>query len=186
MVISSFYKVKKKIINMQPIGCIFWGFILQLLLHLIVSIFIKECMQNVIKKEIKINAPKQRVYEALTNKEQIVKWFPTAVEGNIEAGERPIFDFGEYGKNQLYIVATNPYEYFAYKWIPGSSHFLGDVFSKAHTLVEFYIEETDGVSTLTLTESGFSDLPVELAEKALSDNTGGWEYMLGRLEKYLA
>lgn len=143
-------------------------------------------MQNVIKKEIMIKAPKKRVYEAMTDVDQIVKWFPTAVEGKIEAGERPIFDFGEYGKNQVLIIAADPYEYFAYKWIPGSKHFVGDVLSKPHTLVEFRIVEADGVSTVTLTESGFADLPAELAEKALSDNTGGWEYMLGRLEKYLA
>jgi uncharacterized protein YndB with AHSA1/START domain len=143
-------------------------------------------MQNVIKKEITINAPKKRVYEAITDVKQIVKWFPTAVEGEIEAGESPIFDFGEYGNNQVLIVATNPYEYFAYKWIPGSKHFIGDGLSKPHTLVEFNITEKNGFSTVTLTETGFATLPVELAQQALSDNTGGWEYMLGRLETYLA
>lgn len=143
-------------------------------------------MQNIIKREVTINASKEKVYEAITDAKQIVKWFPDAVEGSLAIGESPIFDFGEYGKNQVYIVDAKPYEYFAYRWIPGSRHFIGDVLTKPNTLVEFRIVEIDGVTTVTLTETGFADLPVEVAEKNFSENSGGWEYMLGRLQKYFA
>lgn len=142
-------------------------------------------MQNVIKREITIQAPKEKVYEAITDIKQIIKWFPSAVEGTLTVGDSPIFDFGEDGKNQVYIVAAKPYEYFAFRWIPGSNHFLGDVLSKPNTLVEFNIEEKNGVSKLTLTESGFANLPTEIAEQCFSDNSGGWDYMLNRLEMYL-
>ena len=143
-------------------------------------------MQNVIKREITINASKKKVYEAIADVNQIVKWFPDAVEGTLSPGERPIFDFGEYGKNQVYIVSAKPDEYFAYRWIPGSKHFIGDVLTKPNTLVEFSIVETNGVTRVTLTETGFANLPIEVAEKNFSENSGGWEFMLGRLKEYFA
>jgi len=58
-------------------------------------------MQDTIVREITVKAPKERVYTAITDPTQIIKWFPDAVEGKLEAGERPVFDFGEYGKNQI-------------------------------------------------------------------------------------
>ncbi len=143
-------------------------------------------MQDVITREITINAAKERVYQAITDEKQIVQWFPNAIEGSLAVGDRPVLDFGEHGKNQIYIVDSQPSTYFAYRWIPGSDHFLGDVLSRSNTLVEFRLEETNGVTKVTLTESGFASLPVEVAEKCFNDNSGGWEYMLGRLTKLFA
>jgi uncharacterized protein YndB with AHSA1/START domain len=142
-------------------------------------------MQNTIVKEITVKASKERVYTAITDPKQIITWFPNAIEGTLEVGERPIFDFGEYGKNQIYVEAAQPYEYFAYRWIPGANHFLGDVLTKPNTLVEFRLEEINNMTKIILTESGFASLPPEVAEQCLKDNTGGWDYMIERLQKVL-
>jgi uncharacterized protein YndB with AHSA1/START domain len=144
-------------------------------------------MQDVIQRKLTINATKQRIYTAIADPEQVVLWFPNTVEGNYSIGERPILGFGEHGRNQIYIVAAKPHEYFAYRWIPGSNHFIGDVLSMPNTLVEFRIVElSDGGCEVTLTESGFAKLPTEVAEESFKQNSGGWEYMLDRLEKYFA
>lgn len=142
-------------------------------------------MQNSITREITVKAAKERVFQAITDPAQIVQWFPNQVEGKIAKGERPIFDFGEHGKNQVYIEDVSPFTYFAYRWIPGSDHFIGDVLTKAHTLVEFMLEEVAEGTKVTLKESGFADLPAEIAEKCFKDNSGGWEYMMGRLSTLL-
>lgn len=142
-------------------------------------------MQDIIRREIKINASKQRIYEAIANPELVVRWFPSTVEGDYKVGGQPVFGFGEHGKNQIYIVDAQPYEYFAYRWVPGSNHFLGDVLTVANTLVEFRItEEKEGACKVTLTESGFANLPVELMEACFKQNSGGWDFMLDRLVKY--
>jgi len=139
-------------------------------------------MQDSIQREIAIKAPKEKVYNAIADPSQIISWFPEAIDGSLDVGERPVFDFGEYGKNQIYVEAAQPHEYFAFRWVPGGNHVLGDVLTMPHTLVEFRIAESEGVTTVTMVESGFSSLPAEIAEKNLQQNTSGWEYMLGRLE----
>ena len=144
-------------------------------------------MQNIIQREISINAPREQIYEAISSPEKVVLWFPETVEGSYTTGEQPIFGFGEHGKNQVYIVDAVPVEYFAFRWVPGGNHFIGDVLSVATTLVEFRIsEEQDGACTVSLTETGFASLPHAIAESSFNQNSGGWDFMLGRLESYFA
>ena len=141
-------------------------------------------MKDAINREITINASKERIYEAIANPEQVTKWFPETLEGEYTVGSQPIFGFGEHGKNQIYVVAANPHDYFAYRWVPGANHYLGDVLAVPNTLVEFTItEHADGTCKVTLTESGFASLPKELIEEAFKQNSGGWDFMLGRLEQ---
>jgi len=144
-------------------------------------------MQDKIHREINIKATKQRIYDAIADPQQVVMWFPTTVEGSYKVGERPIFGFAEHGKNQIYIVDAKPHDYFAYRWVPGSSHFMGDVLTVPNTLVEFRIEQqSNGMCKVTMTESGFASLPIEVAEESFKQNSGGWDFMLGRLEKLFA
>ena len=143
-------------------------------------------MQNVITREITIQATQEAIYRAIADAEQVIKWFPEAIEGDYSVGQQPIFSFGDHGKNQVLIEEARPNDYFAYRWVPGANHFLGDVRSVPNTLVEFRIsEETNGECTLTLTESGFAALPPEMIDSAFQQNSNGWEFMLGRLQTYL-
>lgn len=144
-------------------------------------------MQDSIQREIIINASREKVYEAISDPEQVVKWFPETLEGNYAVGEQPVFGFGDHGKNQVCIVDAVPHEYFAFRWVPGGNHFLGDVLSVATTLVEFRLaEHPDGACKVTLSESGFASLPTEIAESSHQQNSGGWNFMLGRLETLFA
>ncbi|RBP49362.1 SRPBCC family protein [Arenicella xantha] len=143
-------------------------------------------MQNTIEREITMKASKERIYEAIANPEYVTQWFPETLEGSYTVGEQPIFGFGDHGKNQICVIAAQPHEYFAYRWVPGASNFLGDVLTVPNTLIEFRIAElADGTCKVTLTESGFADLPTELMEAAYKQNSGGWDFMLDRLEKYI-
>ena len=142
-------------------------------------------MQNEIKREITIYAPKERIFAAIAEPDRVVKWFPETLEGDYVVGEQPVFGFGEHGKNRIYVVAAEPHHYFAYRWVPGANHFMGDVLSVQTTLVEFRIEElADCSCKLTLTESGFAALPTDLMTSAFDQNSGGWDFMLDRLQHY--
>lgn len=142
-------------------------------------------MQNAIHRAITIRASKEMIYQAIASPKQVTQWFPETLEGSYEVGQQPIFGFGDHGRNQVCIVAAQPHEYFAYRWVPGASHFLGDVMTVPNTLVEFRItEQADGTCKVTLTESGFASLPQKLMQAAFEQNSGGWDFMLGRLVKY--
>ena len=142
-------------------------------------------MQDVIQREIIIRATKERIYDSIAKPELVVLWFPETLEGDYMVGEQTIFGFGEHGKTSVYIADAKPYEYFSYRWVPGSQHFVGDVLSVANTLVEFRIEElADNCCKVTLTESGFSHLPREFMEASFQQNSGGWEFMIARLGDY--
>lgn len=143
-------------------------------------------MQDTIIREVIIAASQEDIYDAIANPEKLTQWFPDALEGSYAVGEQPLFVFEGHGKVHTYIVDAKPYEYFAYKWVPGNTSFVGDVRTVPHTLVEFRIEpENEGTCKVTLTESGFAALPEDMGEKALGMNSGGWDYyMLEAFPKY--
>lgn len=143
-------------------------------------------MQDVIERTIVVHAPQETVYQAITDPAKIVKWFPDAVEGSFAVGERPIMRFGEEHVSQIYIEAVKPNDYFAYRWVPGDAGALGDVLKVPHTLVELHLSSIDEGTKVVLKESGFAALPVEVAQKSLDMNSGGWDYMMSRLEKNFA
>ncbi len=142
-------------------------------------------MQDAIIREITVKATKERVYKAITDPKEIISWFPDAIEGGtLEVGQRPIFVFnnGEH-KSQTYIEAARPFEYFAYRWVPGAAGIVGDVLAVPNTLVEFHIEEVEDGTKVTVKESGFASLPSAVAQESFNQNSGGWEHMMNRLEK---
>ena len=146
-------------------------------------------IQDTIEKEIVVRASKERVYAALTTPEQFVKWFAIGVEGKFDTGERPVLDFGEFGKFKIFVVAADPFDYFAYRCVPGSIYcpkgFLDDVLQEPNTLVEFTLESVDGGTRIRVKESGIASLPAEVIEETLKGNDAGWTFMIGRLEEYL-
>ena len=144
-------------------------------------------IQDSIERRITIRAPKERVYSAITDPKQIVSWFPDAINGTLEVGDAPTIGFGKDTLYRIHVVAANPHDYFAYRWVPGNADgtdgFTGDVLAVPNTLVEFRLADDPKGTALTLTESGFSNLPGAVAEKKLEENTGGWDDMLDRLGK---
>jgi hypothetical protein len=54
------------------------------------------------------------------------------------------------------------------------------------TYVEFTLEPAGSGTRLTVTESGFAQLPADAHRKAYDGNTQGWASELGELVKHLA
>ncbi len=133
--------------------------------------------------EVVINAPMEAVYAAIADADKMVEWFPDEIEGLFAVGEQPVFVFKGHGKYTVVVVDAKPYDYFAFRWVPGATGHLCDLTNVTTTLVEFRLEERDGVTTVTLTESGLASQPAETGEAAFKQNSGGWEFMLARLVK---
>lgn len=146
--------------------------------------------QDTIEQSISVNAPIDRVFNSIANADEWAKWFSDSVDGTFEVGEQPVLDEGKYGKYRIAVVGKEAPKYFAYRWVSGS-HFapegyVGNPLEMPHTLVEFFLAEEGEGTKVTVKESGFASLPEEYRERAHTDNTGGWEYQLNALTKYLA
>lgn len=144
-------------------------------------------MQNTIQRDLTINATAERIYNAIATPEQVVKWFPDTLTGEYRQGAQAIFSFGEKHSSSVYIETASPYNYFAYRWVPGGNNFIGEVLTVPHTLVEFRITELEpGRCKVSLTETGFADLPPDIAASSLAQNSNGWDFMLARLQQYFS
>lgn len=141
---------------------------------------------DVIEREIIVKASQERVYNAISDPQQIIQWFPDKVDGSLEPDEQPIFTFEGHGKTRVYIVGAKPVDYFAFRWIPGSSDVVDDVTCVPTTLVEFTIQGMGEETRVVMKESGFAALSEDVAKEKFDMNSGGWGYMMDRLEKTLS
>ncbi len=145
-------------------------------------------LQDTIEREVLLNAPAERVFLALTQKDRLLSWFPQKIDGEFKVGSTVLFVFGEGDSEDrcsVYVDTVTPNSYFAYRWVPGSIGYVGDVLSQAHTLVEFFLEDADGKTRLKMVESGFASLPSDYYDQAVQENTSGWDYELKELQEYV-
>ncbi|MBS1706206.1 MAG: SRPBCC domain-containing protein [Armatimonadetes bacterium] len=146
-------------------------------------------MQDVIEREIIISAEMDRVYRAISSPDQFASWFSEAVEGTFEVGQQPVIDEGKWGKFRLAIVGAEPPKYFAWRWVSGSAFvpqgFVENPLEHPNTLVEFFLESHPQGTKLKVVETGFASLPESYRQQNFEDNTGGWEYQLARLGRFV-
>ena len=147
-------------------------------------------MENQIERVIKLKAPVERVWIALTNHEEFGAWFRLSLHNPFKVGE---VTFGEVtfpGHEGLPFwarveVMDEPHR-FSFVWPmdetirPGDPHL-----DEKTTLVEFIIEPSGDGSKLTVRESGFERLPEEKRLQVFRDNHGGWEAQAENIREFL-
>ncbi len=144
-------------------------------------------MTDRIEKKILLKAPRQRVWEAITNEKQFAKWFGVEfLNGKFELNQRVKLRATQKGYENIEFYVTvqsvEPPSLFAWRWIPGAEQPAGE----ASTLVEFRLDEAeDGGTLLTVTESGFDSLSLAYRAKAFQDNSRGWDEQAKSIQKYL-
>lgn len=156
-------------------------------------------MNNRIEKTTTLKAPLAKVWRAISDSTAFGTWFGMTVDGPFVEGQTVMSTMAttqvddEIARHQepyvgmrfeLRIERIVPLELFAFRWHPGAEPDMGP--DAPTTLVTFTLEEVDGGTRLTITESGFDALPIEQRAKALADNEGGWEAQLALIAKYLA
>jgi uncharacterized protein YndB with AHSA1/START domain len=142
-----------------------------------------------IQRSILIRAPRSRVWRALTGIKEFNAWFSTESE---EPAFRPgaavklrtIFPGPYYGKEFLvHIEEMIAEEKFSWRWHPGAPD--DDVSQEPMTLVTFTLQDAEGGTLVTVTETGFDSLLAARRDRAYKDNEGGWKHQMGALEQYL-
>jgi uncharacterized protein YndB with AHSA1/START domain len=153
-----------------------------------------------ISKKAVFHAPRNRVWQAISNAREFGTWFglktddsfeegaqvsgtiaPTAVDQEVAALQRP----HEGMPFEMTIERIEPQRLFEFLWHPFAIERDRDYSDEPMTLVSFDLEENDDGTQLTITESGFGQLPKDRRAEALKANEDGWEKQLQLIEKYL-
>jgi uncharacterized protein YndB with AHSA1/START domain len=149
-----------------------------------------------IEKSIVLHAPLSRIWRALSDSTEFGTWFGMKFEGPFVAGASvrgvitPTTVDAEVAKSQkshegmaleFLVERMEPEHILSFRWRP-----VTDSSAEPATLVTFALEEAaDGV-VLTVTESGFDQIPLERRAKMFAANEQGWSAQMKLIEKYLA
>jgi uncharacterized protein YndB with AHSA1/START domain len=124
----------------------------------------------------RIDAEPGRVFRALTDADELTRWFASAAESDPRTGGQYVlrFEFDDESKNHTYAgqyEEVAPSERVRYPW---NGRF-GD------TTVQFVLRPADGGTELTLMHSGWTDA----AEESRQMHEQGWGFFLDNLQRYL-
>jgi len=147
-------------------------------------------VQDRIEKSIELHAPVARVWRALTDYREFGAWFHVDLDGPFTAGEDAHGKITHPGYEHLTFHAVvqdiDPPSYFAFTWHPYAVDVAVDYSKETPTLVEFRLQPSADGTRLTVTESGFRDLPDDRREEAFARNSEGWSIQMKNIEDYLA
>ena len=151
-----------------------------------------------IKKEILLRAPLERVWRAISESDRFGTWFGVDFDGPFVAGSRltgritPTQVNPEIARAQepyagmsfdVWVERLEPMRLLSFRWHPGAVEVEDP--GEPTTLVAFELEEAEGGTRLTITESGFDQIPLERRAKAFADNESGWTMQLELIAAYL-
>lgn len=142
-----------------------------------------------IERSIHIKAPRSRVWNALSNAEEYGKWFGANLKGQTFApGQRvqgPITISGfEHVVFDVIIERIEPEDLLSYRWHPYAKDATRDYSGEQRTLVTFTLKETADGTLLTVTETGFDQVPPDRRMEAFRMNGNGWEGQLRNIDRY--
>ena len=143
-----------------------------------------------IEKEVTLDAPRSRVWRALTEVKQFNSWFgvnlatPFAPGAEV-SGQISIRGY-EHVKMTIWIEKMEPEHFFSFRWHPYAVEPGVDYSAEPTTLVSFTLEDAGGGTQLTIVESGFDAIPESRRAKAFSMNSSGWNGQAENIRKYLA
>jgi len=135
-------------------------------------------MENIVK-EISINAPVSKVWKAISEKEQINKWFMPSEDYKPEVGNTFHMTGSKEGTEYPHtctITEIIPEKKLSYTW--GMSAIEGE------TLVSYELEPEGSGTKLTLTHSGWDKVKFTSNDISLTDYHNGWNHFIGKIKEY--
>jgi uncharacterized protein YndB with AHSA1/START domain len=154
-----------------------------------------------IVRKILLRAPRERVWHAISDSRQFGTWFGADFNGTFVAGtsvtgrivgtkvdpEVAAMQKTHAGKPmEFWVDRIEPMRLFSYRWHPYPFDPGVDYSKEATTLVVFELEDAPGGILVTVTESGFDQIPIERRATAFERHSGGWTQQVTLVEKYVA
>ena len=143
-----------------------------------------------IEKNIVLQAPRSRVWRAISNAKEFGEWFGVKLDGAFAQGATVHGKITNPGYDHLalefQIERIDPETYFAYRWHPYAIDPKVDYSQEPTTLVEFRLDESGSDTVLTIVESGFDRIPLARRAEAFRKNEGGWTEQVKNIERHVA
>jgi uncharacterized protein YndB with AHSA1/START domain len=141
-----------------------------------------------IEKTVVLNAPRSKVWRALTDPAAFSEWFGATLKDRFVPGARvrgPVTHPGyEHLTMDITIERVEPERLFSWRWQPGGDPDIDP--SEPTTLVVFELKEVAQGTQLTVTETGFDRIPPARRGKAYRENDEGWTGQMENIRQYLA
>jgi uncharacterized protein YndB with AHSA1/START domain len=142
-----------------------------------------------IEKQVTFDAPRSRVWRALTDVAQFNSWFGVSLTSPFAAGAevsgKMTYRKYEHITLTIWIETLEPERLFAFRWHPYAIEDGVDYAAEPTTLVTFTLEEVAAGTRLTIVESGFDAIPESRRAKAFSMNSNGWNSQIENIRKFL-
>ncbi len=143
-----------------------------------------------IQKKVLLKAPRARVWKAISDPMEFGNWFKVDMSGVKFAPGTPVR-----GKMTYPGYEGHPFEMvvdrieaprlFSFRWHPYGIDPEQDYSGEPMTLIEFELEDVDGGTRLTITESGFDGIPLARRAEAFRMNSEGWAEQTRNIEAYV-
>jgi uncharacterized protein YndB with AHSA1/START domain len=143
-----------------------------------------------IEKQVTLDAPRSRVWRALTDVAQFNTWFGVSLAtpftpGAEVSGKISIPNY-DHVTMTIWIETMEPERFFSFRWHPYAIEVGVDYSAEPTTLVSFTLEDVAGGTRLTIVESGFDAIPESRRAKAFSMNSSGWAGQAENIRKFVA
>jgi uncharacterized protein YndB with AHSA1/START domain len=155
---------------------------------------------NQIVKRIVLKSPRERVWHAVSDSVAFGTWFGVEFDGPFVIGsaltgcivptqvDPEVAKLQEPHKGtpfQIWVECIEPMKRLSFRWHPFAIDPNSDYSKEPTTLVTFELSAADDGTQLTITESGFDQIPIERRAQAFESNEGGWTHQTKLIEKYL-
>lgn len=127
-----------------------------------------------IERTLELAAPIERVWRAITDPDELARWFPQRASWDLRPGGTGTFFWDGRGEFPILVEAVDAPRYLAWRWaLEAGSDPVSD---ESATLVEWWLgARADGGTTLRIRESGFR------TQEHRTGNEQGWTEELAEL-----
>lgn len=145
-----------------------------------------------IERSIVINAPRERVWRAISDAGEFGTWFGVDLKGQAFApGQRVRGRMTGCGHDNVWfdvvIERVEPQQLLSYRWHPYAVDPSVDYSVEEPTLVTFTLNDAPENGTLlTVVESGFDNVPPARRLEAFRMDSSGWQAQMDNIARYVS
>jgi uncharacterized protein YndB with AHSA1/START domain len=144
-----------------------------------------------IERKVLINAPRARVWRALSDAGEFGDWFGVNFKGKTFVAGKHIqgkitYPGYEHLNMDVLIERIVPEQLLSWRWHPAAIDPKIDYSQEPTTLVVFELQEVGGSTMLTVVESGLDKIPLARRADVFRMNSSGWEQQMENIKKHVA